>query len=71
MVTAGDLVEVSVEVANTGDRAGVETVQLYQRDLVADVTRPVLQLVAFEQVELQPGERRTVRFALGRTSTGT
>ena len=32
---------------------------------MADVTRPTIQLVAFEQVELQPGERRTVRFTLG------
>ena len=69
-VAAGDRVEVSVEVANTGLRAGVETVQLYQRDLVADVTRPVLQLAAFEQIELEPGERRTVTFSLGLDAYG-
>ena len=63
-VARGGAVEVAVTVANTGDVAGTETVQLYQRDLVADVTRPVLELVDFEQVELRPGERRTVRFSL-------
>jgi beta-glucosidase len=64
-VAVGAPVEVSVEVANTGDRAGTETVQLYLRDLVAEVTRPVMELKAFRQVELRPGERRTVSFTLG------
>ena len=64
-VGRGGVVEVSVTVANTGDRAGTETVQVYQRDLVADVTRPVLQLVDFDQVTLAPGERRVLRFTLG------
>ncbi len=64
LVTAGGTVEVSVDVVNTGGRAGVETVQLYQRDLVANVTRPTLQLVDFRQVELQPGEQQTVTFRL-------
>ena len=58
------MVEVSVEVTNTGSRAGKETVQLYVRDEVASVTRPVLELKGFEQVALQPGERRTVTFTL-------
>ena len=64
-VEAGEAVEVSVRLANTGPRAGTETVQLYLRDLVADVTRPVRELKAFEQVTLEPGERRTVAFSLG------
>jgi beta-glucosidase len=49
-----------VEVTNTGPRAGTETVQLYIRDLVSSVTRPVKELKAFQKVFLQPGETRTV-----------
>ena len=65
LVTAGAPVEVSVTVANTGDRAGTETVQLYIRDLVAEVTRPVMELKAFRQVTLAPGARQRVAFRLG------
>src|SRR5690606_30367224 len=57
--------QVSVRVTNTGRRAGTEVVQLYVRDDVASVTRPVRQLRGFQRVELQPGESRTVRFELG------
>jgi beta-glucosidase len=49
-------------VTNSGTRAGTEVVQLYVRDLVASVTRPVRELKAFERVSLEPGEWRTVRF---------
>ena len=65
VVAPGAPVEVSVTLANTGDRAGTETVQLYLRDLVASVTRPVRELKAFRQVTLAPGERRRVAFTLG------
>ena len=58
-------VEVSVEVANTGARAGDEVVQLYLSRPTASVTQPVLALKGFRRVTLQPGERRTVRFGLG------
>jgi beta-glucosidase len=51
---------VSVDVKNTGQRAGTETVQLYIRDLFSSVTRPVKELKGFARVELQPGESRTV-----------
>ena len=57
-------VQVSVDVANTGARAGDEVVQLYVRDDAASVTRPVIELKKFERVTLQPGERRTVNFTL-------
>jgi beta-glucosidase len=60
----GETVEVSVDVANTGKRAGDEVVQLYVRDDEASVTRPVIELKKFQRVTLQPGERRTVRFEL-------
>lgn len=56
---------VRVEVTNTGDRAGDEVVQLYIRDQVCSVTRPVLELKGFRRIGLQPGETQTVAFELG------
>ena len=55
---------VSVEVANTGTRAGDEVVQMYIRDDVSSVTRPVMELRGFERVSLEPGEKRVVRFPI-------
>jgi beta-xylosidase len=49
-----------VEVANTGDRAGTEAVQMYVRDCVSSVTRPVKELKGFRKVSLDPGEAKTV-----------
>ncbi|UCC24845.1 MAG: beta-glucosidase BglX [Gemmatimonadales bacterium] len=57
-------VGVYVQVTNAGARRGTEVVQLYVRDPVASVTRPVRELKAFRRVELEPGETRTVRFVL-------
>ncbi|MDT5121782.1 MAG: beta-glucosidase [Acidobacteriota bacterium] len=54
----------SVEVENTGQRAGDEVVQLYIRETAASVTRPVKELKGFERVTLRPGEKRRVEFAL-------
>jgi len=56
---------VTVDVTNTGGRAGDEVVQLYVHDRVASVTRPVKELRGFERVSLAPGEKKTVRFILG------
>jgi beta-glucosidase len=57
----------SVEVTNTGQRAGDEVVQLYVRDLLSErVTRPVKLLKGFRRITLQPGECRTVEFSAGR-----
>ncbi len=56
---------VRARVTNTGKRAGTEVVQLYLRDDVASVTRPVRELRGFRRVELQPGESREVEFELG------
>jgi beta-glucosidase len=53
---------VSATIKNAGERAGTEIVQLYIRDLVATVTRPVKELKGFTRVALQPGEERRVRF---------
>ncbi len=56
---------VSVDVTNTGKRAGDEVVQLYIRAEVSRATRPVMELKGFRRVALAPGERRTVTFELG------
>ncbi|WP_457100389.1 beta-xylosidase/alpha-l-arabinosidase [Microbacterium sp. P5_E9] len=53
---------VTVDVANTGGRAGVDVVQLYAKDVYASVTRPVAQLVGYARVTLEAGERTVVRF---------
>src|SRR5690349_9421102 len=58
-------VTVSAEVENTGLRAGDEVVQLYIRDTVASMTRPVKELKGFQRVSLQPGEKRRIEFVLG------
>jgi len=58
------LLEVSVSVKNTGEYAGEETVQLYTRDLVGSVTRPVKELKGFQKVYLEPGESEVVTFRL-------
>lgn len=59
-ITAGQGVTVTVPVTNTGSRAGDEVVQVYLRDDVSSVTRPVKELVGFQRVTLQPGETRNV-----------
>ena len=56
---------VTADVTNTGSRAGDEVVQLYIRDVVSTVTRPVRELRGFERVTLAPGEKKTVTFLLG------
>jgi len=55
---------VRVRVRNTGDLAGADVVQLYGRDVVASVTRPVAQLLGYRRVELDPGESAVVEFAV-------
>jgi beta-glucosidase len=62
--------EVCVKVENTGKYAGKETVQLYIRDLVASLTRPVKELRGFQQVELQPGEEKEISFMLTEKELG-
>ena len=56
--------QVSVTLINSGSRAGTEIVQLYVRDLVGSVTRPVKELKGFERVELAPGQSREVTFTI-------
>lgn len=56
----GGILKVSVQVTNTGDRAGEEIVQLYVQDVTAQRVRPVKQLKAFEKILLAAGESRSV-----------
>jgi beta-glucosidase len=56
--------KVSVTVSNTGNRAGDEIVQLYVRDLVSSVTRPIKELKDFKRISLAPGESKTVAFVI-------
>ena len=58
------VLNVTLTVSNTGGHAATETVQLYVRDLVASLTRPIRELKGFEAVTLEPGEKRTVQFRL-------
>ena len=64
-IRPGGTARVSVDVKNTGERAGAETVQLYVHETVAPVSLPVKQLRGFEQVSLNPGETKTVTLPLG------
>jgi beta-glucosidase len=56
--------EISALITNTGERTGSEVVQLYVRDLVGSLTRPVRELKDFQRITLQPGEARRVSFIL-------
>jgi beta-glucosidase len=62
--TVGDSINVSVDVKNTGDRAGDEVVQLYIRDVVGSVSRPVKELKDFRRITLAAGEAKTVSFTI-------
>lgn len=64
VIGAGDTLEASVDVTNSGARDGEEVVQLYVRDVVGSVTRPVKELKGFQKVRLRRGETRTVTFRL-------
>ena len=63
-IRMGDTLTVSVELVNASDVAGEEVVQLYVRDLVGNVTRPVKELKGFKRVRLDPGQSETVEFQL-------
>lgn len=55
---------VQVDVTNTGRREGAEVVQMYIRDVVSSVTRPIRELKGFRKVHLAPGETQTVTFEI-------
>ena len=64
IIKPGETATVSIDVTNTGEMTGDEIVQLYIRDLLASVTRPVKELKGFERISLNPGETKTVKFTL-------
>ncbi|MBL7857681.1 MAG: beta-glucosidase BglX [Cyclobacteriaceae bacterium] len=63
-MAANDSILVSVDVTNSGSRDGAEVVQLYIRDLIGSVTRPVKELKGFQKVMLKAGEKRTITFTI-------
>lgn len=63
-IKAGESVDISLTVTNSGAVAGDEVVQLYIRQHEASVTRPIKELKGFKRVSLQPGESRQVTFTL-------
>ncbi|MCZ8196635.1 MAG: beta-glucosidase BglX [Flavobacterium sp.] len=63
-MVANDKITVSIDVKNTGNFDGKEVVQMYTRDLVGSVTRPVKELKGFEKVEIKKGETTTISFPI-------
>ena len=63
-MTAGGNITASVTVTNTGSCEGTEVVQLYIRDMVGSIARPVQELKGFERITLKPGESRNVNFTI-------
>jgi beta-glucosidase len=63
-MTTGGNITASVTVTNTGSCEGTEVVQLYIRDMVGSIARPVQELKGFERICLKPGESRTVNFTI-------
>jgi beta-glucosidase len=59
-----DDITVSLTLANTGDCDGTEVVQVYVRDLVGSITRPVKELKAFDRVALKAGESKNLTFRI-------
>ncbi len=60
----GDTLKATVKLANTGNRSGIETVQVYLRDMVTSATWPRKKLIAYKRRQLQPGENETVEFTI-------
>ena len=61
---ANDQINISFTLSNTGKYKGTEVAQVYVRDLVGSLTRPVKELKYFERIELNPGESRDLTFQL-------
>lgn len=66
-LNGNDTLLVSVTLKNTGNYAGAEVVQVYLRDVVGSITRPVKELKGFKKVFLDPGEERTIQFKVSTT----
>jgi len=69
-IRADGRITVSVDIENTGQRAGDEVVQLYLRDIVSSVIRPVRELKGFQRITLKPGEKKRVEFVLSPDQLG-
>ncbi len=63
-IALGETIKVSIELKNTGNREADEVVQLYIRDLVGNITRPVKELKGFQKIRLKQGEIRIVTFTI-------
>ena len=63
-MNASGSIQAQVTVTNTGNREGAEVVQLYIRDMVGSIARPVQELKGFERITLKPGESRLVTFTI-------
>jgi beta-glucosidase len=63
-ISADGELTVSIDIENTGDRAGDEVVQLYVRDVESSVVQPMKELLGFQRITLQPGEQQTVTLTL-------
>jgi beta-glucosidase len=63
-IQSGEVATVSIEVKNTGEVEGAEIVQLYIRDCLSSVTRPIKELKGFERINLNPGESKIVKFSI-------
>jgi beta-glucosidase len=64
-IKANDSIEVRCKVKNTGKRTGGEVVQLYIRDELASLARPVMELKAFQRISLRSGEEKELIFIIG------
>ncbi|GLL53936.1 hypothetical protein KUBF_15980 [Bacteroides finegoldii] len=64
ILNANDTLSISVNIKNTGQYRGAETIQVYISDLVGSVTRPVKELKAFKRIELVPNEKKIVYFRI-------
>jgi beta-glucosidase len=64
VLKAGGKITASVKITNTGTRKGKETVQLYTRQMVGSIARPVKELKSFQQITLEPGETKKVSFSI-------
>lgn len=68
--TKDEPIKISVTIENNGDYDGEEVVQLYIRDLVGSLVRPVKELKGFKKIHLKKGESKTVHFTLGKAEIG-
>jgi beta-glucosidase len=64
-INADGKLNATVTITNTGKLAGQETAELYIRDMIGSVTRPLKELKGFQKVFLQPGESKTISFTIG------